>query len=162
MWDVASGFLSLILLRIHNFSTTSCILVSANFPTDLTLGLVPLLFNFQFTLLSLFLLEISGKPPVFHFKLGNTQIQIKHSVLGRLLLYESVPRSTIRRLSHGLWSKAAIFTVSSAARPAKDSLKRNLIGKRTCEKIDTCKCITESLYCTPETNRTLLNNYTAN
>ena len=45
MWDVARGFLSLIFLRIHHFSTTSWIAGVAaswipaleDFPTDMTL-----------------------------------------------------------------------------------------------------------------------------
>ena len=35
----------------------------------------------------------------------------------------------------------------------------NLNGKRTWKRIDICICITESLCCTPETNTTLLINY---
>ena len=36
----------------------------------------------------------------------------------------------------------------------------NLNGKRIWKRLDTCICITESLCCTPETNTTLLINYT--
>ena len=36
----------------------------------------------------------------------------------------------------------------------------NLIGKRIWKRIHICICITESLCCTPETNTTLLINYT--
>ena len=39
-------------------------------------------------------------------------------------------------------------------------LCNNLNGKRISERIDTCICITESCSCTPETNTTLLINYT--
>ena len=39
-------------------------------------------------------------------------------------------------------------------------LCNNLIGRRIWKRIDTCICITESLSCTPETNTTLLINYT--
>ena len=36
----------------------------------------------------------------------------------------------------------------------------NLNGKRIRKRIGTCICITKSLCCTPETNTTLLINYT--
>ena len=38
----------------------------------------------------------------------------------------------------------------------------DLNGKRIWRRIDTCICITKSLCCTPETNTTLLINYTPN
>ena len=69
----------------------------------------------------------------------------------------------------GVWDwhvHTAIFKIDNQQGPAVQHrelcsiLCNNLNGKRIWKRIDTCVHITESLCCTPETNTTLLINYT--
>ena len=48
----------------------------------------------------------------------------------------------------------------SDPRGRRVSHNRTIKWKRLWKRIDTCICITESLYCPPETNTTLFINYT--
>ena len=69
----------------------------------------------------------------------------------------------------GVWDwhiYISIFKIVNQQGPAVEHRElcsvfcNNLNGKRIWKRIDTCICITESLCCTPETNITLLINYT--
>ena len=66
----------------------------------------------------------------------------------------------------GIDVHTTIFKINNQQGPTVQHKERcsifcnKLNGKRIGERIDTCICITESLCCTPETNTTLLINYT--